>query len=139
VLRSVIERANDAEVDALLSGDDTRVDPLWSGQARDRILESVRRVRSRFLEVIEVSWQPSGEGIRLLSNTVTTATYATSETWTFAGTVAQICKDGELMIRRYVETYPFEQYMLELRGGQYLIVEWRLGKPIVDSISTTCP
>ena len=138
VLRSVIEQANDAEVAAILSGDESAVDPLWSGQARDRVVENVRRVRSRFVEVTEVSWTPSGEGIRLLSSATTTATYTTSETWTFVGTINQRCPNGSQMIRRYVETYPSEQYLLQLQAGAYTVAEWQLGRPIIDESRTFC-
>lgn len=139
VLRGVIERANDAEVDAILSGDETDVDPWWGGQARDRVLENVRRVRGRFLAVTDVTWRTSGDGIQLLSGTVTTATYTTSETWTFVGTVNRECPDGSRMSQRYVETYPSEQYMLVLRDSIYSVIEWQLGPAIVEESSPVCP
>jgi len=139
VLRTVIERANDAEVEAILSGDEGAVDPWWAGEARDRVAENVRRVRSRFVEITEVTWAPSGEGIRLLSSSAVTATYITSETWTFIGKIAQRCPDGSTMSRRYVETYPSEQYTLELREGAYSVSGWQLGQPVTDEVRTFCP
>lgn len=140
VLENIIPRANDAQVAAILSGDESRVDPLWSRQARERVIENVRRLRSRFVEVTEVTWQRTGNGIQLVSSTVTTATYITSETWTFIGTIAQRCPDGSAKIRRYVETYPEEQYMLQLQSGAYRIVEWRLGRPILNEVRIiNCP
>ncbi|MGH2593301.1 MAG: hypothetical protein ACRDGG_07290 [Anaerolineae bacterium] len=139
VLRRVIEQANAAEVAAILSGDESALDPLWSGQARDRVVENVRRVRSRFVEVTEVSWTLSGEGIRLLSSATTTATYTTSETWNFVGTIDQRCPNGSQMIRRYVETYPSEQYLLRLQAGAYTVAEWQLGRAIIDESRTICP
>ncbi len=139
VLRTVIERANQAEVEAILSGDERALDPWWSGLARDRVIANVRNVRSRFVEVTEVSWTPSGEGIRLLSSTVTTATYTTSETWTFVGATGQLCPDGSPTVRRDVETYPSEQYTLRLTDGVYSVTEWQLGPSIVDESRTVCP
>ena len=96
------------------------------------------RVHSRFIEVTEVSWTPSGEGIRLLSSATTTATYTTSETWTFVGTINQRCPNGSQMIRRYVETYPSEQYLLQLQAGAYTVAEWQLGRAIIDESHTSC-
>jgi len=139
VLRSVIERANDAEVDAILSGDENDVDPWWSGQAHDRVLENVRRVRSRFFEVTEVAWSPVGEGIQLIASTVTTATYTTSETWTFIGTIGEQCADGSPMLQRYVERYPSEQYTLVLQDSVYSVLEWQLGLAVVEENRRFCP
>lgn len=139
VLRAVIERANDAEVDAILSGDETDVDPWWSGQARDRVLDNVRRVRSRFVTVTEVTWVPVGEGIQLLSSSVATATYTTSETWTFVGTTNQLCPDGSPRLRRTVETYPVEQYTLVLQDGVYSVAEWQLGRATIEEDRAFCP
>jgi len=140
VLENIIPPANDAQVEALLTGDESRVEPLWGGQARDRVLENVRRLRSRFVQVVEVSWVPAGEGIQLLSSTATTATYTTNETWTFVGTIDERCRDGSPKIRRYVESYPAEQYTLQLQSGVYSIVEWRLGPPILrEARIINCP
>jgi hypothetical protein len=138
VLNNVVERANNGEVDAILSGDKNDIELWWEGAARDRVLSSIDSIRDRFKQVTEVSWIRSGEWIKVLSHSETDATYTTSETWTFVGTVDQHCADGSQMRRRYVETYPNQRYTLELRDGAYRIVGWQLGHVTVDT-STICP
>ena len=139
VLNDVVEKANNAEVDAILSGDENDIELWWKGKAFDRVVSGIRSIRSRFTQVTEVSWTRSGEWIRVLSNTDTQATYATSETWTFVGAIDQQCPDGSQTRRRYVESYPSQQYTLELKDGAYHIVEWQLGRTITSDISTFCP
>ena len=128
-----------ARVDATLSGDEKDIKLWWDGRALDRVLSSIRSIRSRFTQVTEVSWTRSGEWIRVLSNTDTQATYVTSETWTFVGAIDQKCSNGSQMRRRYVESYPSQQYTLELRDGAYHIVEWQLGHSTTNDIGTFCP
>lgn len=139
VLGNIIPRANDAQAAAILSGDGSLVNELWTGQARVVVLNNVRRVRSRFIEVTEVSWAPSGEGIRLLSSSAVTATYTTSETWTFVGTIAGRCSNGAQPVRRFVETYPAEQYLLKLEAGAYTVDQWQLGPVTINEARSFCP
>jgi len=139
VLNDVVERANNAEVDAILSGDENDIEQWWNGAARDRVLASIKSIRDRFVQVTEVNWARSGEWIQVLSNSDTEATYTTSEAWTFEGIVDQKCADGSAMRRRYVETYPNQRYTLELKDGEYHIVAWQLGRSITGDITTICP
>ena len=139
VLNSVVERANNAEVDAILSGDQSGVKMWWEGTARDRVLASIESIRGRFKQVTEVNWARTGEWIKVLSQSDTQATYTTSETWTFVGTVDQHCADGSQMRRRYVETYPAQRYTLELKDGAYHISAWQLGRSVTGDIGTLCP
>ena len=139
VLSDVVERANNAEVDATLSGDNAGIDRWWEGTARDRVLAGIKAIRDRFVQVTEVNWARSGEWIKVLSNSDTEVTYTTSETWTFVGTTNQKCADGSTMRRRYVETYPNQRYTLALKDGQYHIVAWQLGRSITGDITTICP
>lgn len=140
VLRSAIERANQAEIDALLSDDDRMLEPWWDEQALDRVKVNVHNVRARYIDVTDVQWQPIGDGIRLISSTSLTATYVTSERWTFVGTINFTCADGSLAQRRYVEAYPSEQYTLELRDTIISVVQWDIGQAIVQEISPPlCP
>jgi hypothetical protein len=139
VLSDVVERANNAEVDAILSGDENDIKLWWEGAARDRVLASIQSIRDRFVQATEVNWARSGEWIRVQSHSDTEATYTTSETWTFMGTVDQKCADGSPMRRRYVETYPDQRYTLELKDGKYRISAWQLGRSITGDITTICP
>jgi hypothetical protein len=139
VLGNIIPRANDAQAAAILSGDESLVNELWTGQARGVALNSVRNVRSRFIEVTEVSWLPSTEGIRLLSSSTVTAAYTTSETWTFVGTVSGRCPDGSQRRYRFVETYPDEEYVLRLQDGRYSVDQWRLGRVVREEARPLCP
>jgi hypothetical protein len=139
VLSDIVERANNAEVDAILSGDENNVDRWWAGAARDRVLASIKSIRARFVQPTEVNWARTGEWIQVQSQSDTQATYTTSETWTFVGTVDQKCADGSTMRRRYVETYPDQRYTLELKDGQYHIIAWQLGRAITGEITTICP
>jgi hypothetical protein len=139
VLSDVVERANNAEVDAILSGDENDIELWWDGAARERVLASIKSIRDRFVQPTEVNWTRSGEWIRVQSQSDTEATYTTSEAWTFVGTVDQKCADGSTMRRRYVETYPDQRYTLELKDGQYHIIAWQLGRSITGDITTICP
>ena len=139
VLNNVVEQANNAEVDAILSGDENQIDRWWDGAARDRVLAGIKSIRDRFDQVTEVNWTRSGEWLKVLSNSDTETDYTTSETWTFEGTVNQKCADGSIMRRRYVETYPNQRYTLELKDGKYHIVAWQLGKTVAGEIKTICP
>jgi hypothetical protein len=139
VLSDVVERANNAEVDATLSGDEQGIDLWWDGAARDRILASIKRIRDRFVQVTEVNWARTGDWIKVQSHSDTEATYTTSETWTFVGTTDQKCADGSALKRRYVETYPNQHYTLQLKDGQYHIVAWQLGQSLAGNITTICP
>jgi hypothetical protein len=139
VLNQVMERANNAEVDAILSGEGNDVEQWWEGTARARVLDSIQSIRDRFVQVTEVNWERSGEWIKVQAQSDTEATYSTSETWTFVGTVDQKCADGSTMRRRYVETYPDQRYTLQLKDGQYHIVAWQLGRAITGNIATICP
>jgi hypothetical protein len=139
VLNGVMEQANNAEVDAILSGEANDIERWWVGAARDRVLTGSKAIRDRFVQVTEVNWARSGEWIKVLSQADTEATYTTSETWTFVGTVDQKCADGSAMRRRYVETYPNQRYTLQLKDGQYQIVAWQLGRAIAGDITTICP
>lgn len=139
VIGNAIRRANDAQAAAMLNGDETELDETWAGPARDQAADGVRQIRSRFVALTQVSWAPSGEGIRLLASTATTATYTTGETWIYTGTLALRCPNGTPTQRRIVETYPLEQYTLELNAGQVRVTEWRLGRWISDEDRTLCP
>jgi hypothetical protein len=139
VLSDVVERANNAEVDAILSGDENDIELWWDGAARDRVLAGIKSIRDRFEQVTEVNWTRSGEWLKVLSNSDTKADYTTSETWTFEGTVNQKCADGSAMRRRYVETYPDQRYTLELKDGKYHITAWQLGRSVTGEIKTICP
>ena len=138
VLSDVVERANNAEVDATLSGDEKGIDLWWTGTARDRILASIKSIRDRFVQVTEVNWARTGEWIKVQSHSDTEATYTTSETWTFVGTTDQKCADGTALRRRYVETYPSQRYTLQLKDGKYQIVAWQLGQSLAADITTLC-
>ena len=59
VLSHVVERANNAEVDAILSGDENDIELWWEGAARDRVLASIKSIRDRFVQVTEVNWARS--------------------------------------------------------------------------------
>jgi hypothetical protein len=140
VLRGVIERANQAEIDALLTDDDRMLEPWWDEQALDRVKVNVQNVRSRYIDVTDVQWEPIGDGIRLISSTSLTATYVTSERWTFVGVINFACADGTPAQRRYVEAYPSEQYTLELRDTIISVVQWDIGPAVVQEISPPlCP
>ena len=139
VLSDVVERANNAEVDAILSGDENDIELWWDGAARDRVLASIKSIRDRFVQVTEVNWARSGEWIQVQSHSDTEATYTTSETWTFVGTADQKCADGSALRRRYVETYPNQRYTLRLKDGKYQIIAWQLGRAITGDITTICP
>jgi hypothetical protein len=138
VLSDVVERANNAEVDAALSGDEKGIDRWWNGTARDRISASIKGIRDRFVQVTEVNWARTGEWIKVQSHSDTEATYTTSETWTFVGTTDQKCADGSALRRRYVETYPSQRYTLQLKDGKYQIVAWQLGRSLTGDITTLC-
>jgi hypothetical protein len=139
VLSDLVERANNAEVDAILSGDENDIELWWDGAARARILAGIQSIRDRFVQVTEVNWARTGDWIQVQSHSETEATYTTSETWTFVGTVDQKCADGSAMRRRYVETYPNQRYSIQLRDGRYHIVAWQLGRSITGEITTICP
>jgi hypothetical protein len=139
VLSDVVERANNVEVDAILSGDETGIDRWWEGTARDRILASTKSIRDRFVQPTEVNWARTGDWIQVQSHSDTEATYTTSETWTFVGTTDQKCADGSPLRRRYVETYPDQRYTLQLKDGKYQIVAWQLGQSLAGEITTICP
>ena len=139
VLSDVVERANNVEVDAILSGDENNVDQWWEGAARDRVLASIKSIRDRFVQPTTVNWARTGEWIQVQSHSDTEATYTTSETWTFEGTVDQKCADGSTMRRRYAEAYPDQRYTLELKDGKYHISAWQLGRSITGDITTICP
>jgi hypothetical protein len=139
VLNDVVQQANNAEVDAILSGDENDIELWWDGAARDRVLAGIKSIRDRFEQVTEVNWTRSGEWLKVLSSSDTQAAYTTSETWTFEGTVDQKCADGSAMRRRYVETYPDQRYTLELKDGKYHITAWQLGRSITGEIKTICP
>ncbi len=139
VLSDVVERANNVEVDAILSGDETGIDQWWEGTARDRILASIKNIRDRFVQPAEANWARTGEWIQVQSHSDTEATYTTSETWTFVGTTNQKCADGSALKRKYVETYPTQRYTLQLKDGKYQIVDWQLGPSQAGEITTICP
>jgi hypothetical protein len=139
VLSGVVEQANNAEVDAILSGDNTGIDQWWDSKAHDRVLASIKSIRDRFVQVTEVNWKRTGDWIRVQSHSDSEATYTTSETWTFVGTTDQKCADGSALRRRYVETYPSQRYTLQLKDGKYQIVAWQLGQSLTGEITTICP
>ena len=139
VLLAVIERANDAHAEAILSGDGGALDPWWSGPARDRALDGAQRIRSRFLEVLSATWAFAGDGIQLLTSSAVSATYTTNETWTFIGTLRGQCPDGAPLQQRFVESYASEQYTLELRDGVLSVAQWALGRPVTLEARSICP
>lgn len=140
VLRIVIERANQAEIDALLNDDESLLEPWWAEQSHERVLQNVRNVSQRFVDVTNVTWEPVGDGIQLLSSTQITATYTTHEIWTFVGTINRQCPDGSLAQQRYVESYPFERYTLELRDSIIRVIRWDIGPATIEEVSPPiCP
>ncbi len=139
VLRNLLDQANNAEADAIQSGDTSGIAHWWEGAAHDRLLASIQSVRDRFAKVTEVNWARVGDWIKVESHSDTEATFTTNETWTFVGTADQKCADGSPLSRRYVETYPSQRYTLQLKDGQYHITTWQLGQTDTGETTTICP
>jgi hypothetical protein len=140
VLSGVVEQANNAEVDAILSGDNTGIDQWWNSTAHiasGEHQEHPRSIRAGDRGELEANGRldpgaiSSGFGSDLYNQRN-----------------VDVCGHGRSEVRRWFRAAPplrgdlprpALHAALQLKDGKYQIVAWQLGQSLTGEITTICP